>query len=451
MDTTRAFDEPQPAQIERILSRLDRLEGDNARLRQENSAMRTRLDQLTLAGQHSSPGSALVPAQPSPGAAQAQAKPDASAAEPSPQAMSRRRLMRRAATTAAGVGALGAAATLARPPSAAAANGDPLTLGTTNTASAETVLQGDAATTAMLNVTNLDTSEGYGIICSGISTGLQGEGGDIGVFGFLPGSTGIYAVVGHAEGTTTGIGVAGFAAATRNGVYGRSSNASGLGGFAGVLGDTDFGSGVAGLCSGTTGHGVFGRASGTSAYGVYGQADATNSFGIYGTAPAATSVGVYGTGGSSGLSGQSGAGYGLVASGGRAPARLVPSSTVTGHPTTGAHKAGELFVDKTGKLFYCTAAGTPGTWKTVQLARPQPWQSPPASRRTGQAASRPPGRRGERPTGHRLKPSPLTQETPYAGDQPLGSPEGCPRRLQPRRRTTLRRSAASTSDAGKRS
>jgi hypothetical protein len=367
MDTTRAVDEPQPAQIEQIVSRLDWLEGDNARLRQENSAMRTQLDQLALASPPSRPASAVVPVEPpSPDAARMKAEPGASTAEPSPQAMSRRRLMRRAATTAAGIGALGAAATVLRPSAAAAANGDPLTLGTTNTASSETVLNADAASTAVMNVANLNTSNGTGIIGQGIETGLQGEGGSIGVFGFLPGSTGSYGVYGLAP--VTGMGVAGIAAATHNGVYGRSGNPSGLLGFAGVLGDTDNGTGVAGLSSATSGQGVFGRASGTSAYGVYGQADAASSFGIYGTAPAATSVGVYGTGGSSGLSGQSSTGYGLVASGGRAPARLVPSSTVTGHPTTGAHKAGELFVDKTGKLFYCTAAGTPGTWKTVQLA-----------------------------------------------------------------------------------
>jgi hypothetical protein len=34
----------------------------------------------------------------------------------------------------------------------------------------------------------------------------------------------------------------------------------------------------------------------------------------------------------------------------------------SGHPTTGTHSKGELFVDGDGTLFLCTTSGTPGTW-----------------------------------------------------------------------------------------
>jgi hypothetical protein len=39
----------------------------------------------------------------------------------------------------------------------------------------------------------------------------------------------------------------------------------------------------------------------------------------------------------------------------------------TGKPTTGAHLRGELLCDAAGALWFCTASGTPGTWKGVRL------------------------------------------------------------------------------------
>jgi hypothetical protein len=59
-------------------------------------------------------------------------------------------------------------------------------------------------------------------------------------------------------------------------------------------------------------------------------------------------------------------GIGVVAEGGLAPLRLVPS-TVGGKPTSGNHLVGELYVDSGGVLYFCVTSGTPGTWKTVQL------------------------------------------------------------------------------------
>jgi hypothetical protein len=62
--------------------------------------------------------------------------------------------------------------------------------------------------------------------------------------------------------------------------------------------------------------------------------------------------------------GAGGAGYGGSFVGGQAQIRLVPRST-TGKPTAGAHKVGELYLDKVGGLYICTVAGTPGTWRKV--------------------------------------------------------------------------------------
>lgn len=40
-------------------------------------------------------------------------------------------------------------------------------------------------------------------------------------------------------------------------------------------------------------------------------------------------------------------------------------ANASGAPTTGAHVKGEIAGDDTGKLWYCTVAGTPGTWVDV--------------------------------------------------------------------------------------
>jgi hypothetical protein len=61
----------------------------------------------------------------------------------------------------------------------------------------------------------------------------------------------------------------------------------------------------------------------------------------------------------------SGKNYGGRFSGGKAPLMLEPSSSVSGPPTTGTHTAGEFFVDKYGRLFYCYLAGTPGQWQQI--------------------------------------------------------------------------------------
>jgi hypothetical protein len=44
---------------------------------------------------------------------------------------------------------------------------------------------------------------------------------------------------------------------------------------------------------------------------------------------------------------------------------VLAGSTTSGAPASGAHIVGEIAGDATGKLWYCTAAGTPGTWVQI--------------------------------------------------------------------------------------
>jgi hypothetical protein len=66
-----------------------------------------------------------------------------------------------------------------------------------------------------------------------------------------------------------------------------------------------------------------------------------------------------------------GAGYGAALAGGLAPLWLEPSSSA-GAPTTGAHAAGELYVDVDAVQYRCVASGTPGTWVPQYSVVPLP-------------------------------------------------------------------------------
>ena len=123
----------------------------------------------------------------------------------------------------------------------------------------------------------------------------------------------------------------------------------------GVTGTSNTGVGVRGTSNNI---GVRGDGDG---FGVVG--GSTMGTGVVGTGG---SVGVSGEGSDAGVRGESGKGYGGFFQGGHAPLMLQPSNT-EGHPNTGAHNMGELYVDKQGALYFCVASGTPGTWKRVQL------------------------------------------------------------------------------------
>jgi hypothetical protein len=66
--------------------------------------------------------------------------------------------------------------------------------------------------------------------------------------------------------------------------------------------------------------------------------------------PAPPNTGVYG---------HAGNGRGVVAQGGKAQLRLVPSSAIT-HPSRGA--AGDLFLDKSHRLWFCKGGAT---WRQI--------------------------------------------------------------------------------------
>jgi hypothetical protein len=179
---------------------------------------------------------------------------------------------------------------------------------------------------------NFDTAAVYGTntndSCTGVSGNDTSTGGGYGVAGVSVNGTGV-------SGTTT----------------------SGTG----VSGTTTSGTGVSG--DSTSGYGVVGSSNGGT--GVYGSdistGDGVAAVSVNGTGVLATSKS------GSGVRAVSSTGYGGEFQGGLAPLKLEPSSA-SGSPTTSTHSAGEFYVDNQGVLYFCTADGTPGTWKAVVLA-----------------------------------------------------------------------------------
>lgn len=157
---------------------------------------------------------------------------------------------------------------------------------------------------------------------------------------------------------STADGVQGYAAGGNNsGLFGRNNDTNGIGisGAApsgtGVFGESSNGFGVGGKSS--SGQAVRGES--TSSVGVYGKS--TSSDGVYGDSSTGAAV-----------RGASTSGVGGAFAGGQAAIRLTPAASGIGAPTTGTHQIGELYVDSVGGLFYCIAAGTPGTWARVITA-----------------------------------------------------------------------------------
>lgn len=81
--------------------------------------------------------------------------------------------------------------------------------------------------------------------------------------------------------------------------------------------------------------------------------------GVYGYAGTSGGTGVVGFGGGSAV--------GVLARGGRANLQLYLAGT-DAPSRTDAHEAGEMIADSSGRLWYCTASGTPGTW--IELSSP---------------------------------------------------------------------------------
>jgi hypothetical protein len=205
-----------------------------------------------------------------------------------------------------------------------------------------------------------DSGQGYGV--QGISNKLTG------VFGSGPSS-------GVSGTSTSGYGVYGESLET-SGVYGRSK---GIG--AGVNGQSTTGYGVYAFSD--SGHAV--HAGSNSEIGVYGSSGSSSVPAVQGwskggntglqgfsgtTKPPASPrhTGIFGSANhdatSAGVRGVSVTGRGGVFAGKLAQLRLKPSAAAT-HPTRGA--TGDLFVDKPGRLWFCTKGGPSATWKRVAL------------------------------------------------------------------------------------
>ncbi len=198
--------------------------------------------------------------------------------------------------------------------------------------------------------------------------GVKGEG-PTGVWGITT-TTDFAGVYGEHKGTaghgTVGIGKGGHA-----GVLGRNLNTNGIGvqgvtnntdGLAGVKGEGS--TGVWGVSSKTSFSGVYGEHTGTSGHGTVGIGKG-GAAGVLGRNPGG--AGVLGEG-RNGVHGKANGGYGGLFEGGKAQLMLKPAASA-GKPTTGTHTKGEIYMDKAGALFVCTAGDgtTVGTWKKVNM------------------------------------------------------------------------------------
>jgi hypothetical protein len=167
-----------------------------------------------------------------------------------------------------------------------------------------------------------------------------------------------------------GFGVYGTSTSGR-GVYGYSKNGTGVRGqsvdWEGVQGESTNGVGVHAksehnnaIRAETTDTDAIFATSATKA-GIL--AASTSWAGVWGQSVSSTGTVGYSADGI-GVSGSSPNGRGGVFGGKRAQLRLLPSTAVT-HPTAG--QMGDLFVDKSGRLWYCRKGGNPAIWKRVQL------------------------------------------------------------------------------------
>jgi hypothetical protein len=288
---------------------------------------------------------------------------------------------RRGLLAAAGGAAAGALAL--KPGDARAADGDPLLVGSAgNAASNGTKLatsqtSGDCVwidhSGASVSTVVAATSGAEAISVYGRTAGFSPfPAGKAAVLGVSTTLTGVKGQSGAAEGVlgrsqTGPAGVKGERGASgltppAAGVAGDGSDVPGVVGASasdvGVVGTTaGSGAGVRGDIPSGAGTAVHARTAGTGP-GLIVETTSTSR-----TSPAAK---ITEAGTNTGLVVQSVKGRGATFQGKIAALRIVPTSSA-GAPTTGAHQPGDLIVDSTGNLFLCTASGTPGTWRQVQL------------------------------------------------------------------------------------
>jgi hypothetical protein len=298
---------------------------------------------------------------------------------------------------AAAAGAVGAVALtdLGIQP-ASAATGSNITAGDVTTTEAGTTLQYDS-TSALSGVVFLANDSTFGNSDASFPAALGGWGGTHaanGVYAFTENNNGNGVVATYA-GTTAGgaavlgqsfssagsaIGVHGLMTSTSPGgfsaaVRGENRGTAGLG--IGVYGSQNGGgwgvygtsvSGIGVLASGGTGTGVnaSGGTVGVSAagpIGVVANGEGTAGIGVSANvAGSQAAVRGVSTGSGSGIHATSSNGRGGVFAGSAAQVQLTPGSHST-HPKSG--KRGDLYADKTGRLWFCKRSGATASWHQI--------------------------------------------------------------------------------------
>ncbi len=342
--------------LETQARRLETLERENGRMSSQNAELRHKVATLeaTLEG--------------SGGASHRTEEPVREPSLPAEEEgrMSRRRLLGRAGAAAAGLVVAGAL-------------------------TQRDIREARAAEPLVNHINTANRGAIEGVNDSGGGFGLLGQSAGIGVYGASSGSPGVrgrstkwYGVVGsgiigvvggsdtsgnpgvlgkNATGTgVRGVGETGVVGEGKNGVYGESSTP---GEWAAVVGrNTAQGVGVHG--ESLTGYGV----RGVGTVGVHGRSSQANWSSVWGEHSGA-GYGVSGTANgpsTAGVLGRNPSGYGGQFEGGKAQLMLKPGGSA-GKPTTGTHTKGEIYMDKAGALFVCTAGDgtTVGTWKKVNM------------------------------------------------------------------------------------
>ena len=284
--------------------------GDDRDLLDELTRLRDRLEraEARLAAIESPEGN------PRTGAAPVPTTPDRpctrSHPDPSPitdnRTVTDRRGMLAKAGTVAGIAVAGLAGAVATASPAAAANGDPLTMGSNNSASAQT------------RSYNAFTSQDHLFeFCDTAIPAPEGSG-----LATLVGSAQYYPI--------------------------------------GVLGYSSVDSGTA----------VYGRSTGNAAYAVQAIASGSGSAGVYasgniGAWSHGVSQAVHAEAGSGGTAVYTTGGTrGLLVNGATYPLAIPPNGAGTTAPASAAN-TGDVYVDSVGTLYHCVAGGTPGTWRRL--------------------------------------------------------------------------------------